>query len=105
MSSIVKEYLLPVEGKQVMEMPKNAWILSVAPQMRQGILGTEVIVLYVLVDPQNPTMEPRHILMTETDSTVLTDEDLELLVYIGSAFSRNGLVWHVFEEKEGHSEL
>ena len=100
MSLMVKEYLLPVEGKQVMEMPKNAWVLSVAPQTRRGILGTEVIVLYVLVDPQNQTMGPHHILMTETDRPLLTDENRRHLVYIGSTFGRNGLVWHVFEERE-----
>jgi len=88
MTKKIFKYQLDIKDEQILEMPKDAEILTV--QNQRGWLC-----LWARVDPNFPK-ENRKIRVIGTGHPLY---DKSYLKYIGSAQFDNGyLVWHVFEE-------
>lgn len=90
MSKFVFKYPLTPRS-HVVELPKGAEILSVANQ-------AETIVLYALVDPEQP-VEPRAIEIILTGEEIVTPQYLGR--FIGTVMLGGGsFVVHVFEPRQ-----
>jgi len=83
----IYKYLLEVTDEQVLELPKNAGILSVAEQNGN-------IVLYAMVNPEMHTEKIR-IAIIGTGHEIPRPQDLDR--FVGTVKQRGGLLmWHVF---------
>jgi len=87
MKTIYKYRLIPYVAIQ---MPKGSKIISIAEQQAGEVF------IWAQVDTTQPLEERNFIFFT----TGIAIESEELLDFYGTVHLRNGLVFHVFEEKQ-----
>ena len=81
------KYKLPVDGYQSwVEMPEGSEIICVHEQDSH-------VCLWAIVDPSNENLR-RFFEIFGTGHSI----QVPTLKYVGTAFMKTGLVWHVFEE-------
>ena len=89
-SKRIWKYVLPINDKVAILMPRGARILSV--QM-QG----EILCLWALCDPAEPLQNDRYFRVAGTNHPIDDNDDLFYLDSVQMRASEVRLVWHVFE--------
>lgn len=84
----IYKYILEPKELNILELPKNAQILSAEYQ-------TPNICIWAMVDPAATTLEKRYI---ETYPTGYADIDNKKRRFINTVvMAAEGMVWHIFE--------